>query len=225
VSTTMIRLPIALACAVLVTASAVAQTPTASPSGSQTSGATQNPPAKPPAKPPVLPTTPGATPPPAPAVAFATDTRVGFVNMQVVVAASELGKKGGVLLKAFQDRKSAELTAKNKEIVDLQKDIDQSKGILAPSVLQTKNLDLQRKQRELDLIQQNADAEYQATNEQLLTDFSEKSMPIVKALAEEKKLYFVITEQSQVVYVAPSVDLTTEVIKRLDLAYPKDKGQ
>jgi len=213
VSGNIIRLPIAVACALLVAGSAFAQV-----TSGQAAGTAQKPPAKP-----SLPTT-AAPAPAAPAVPFAVDTKVGFVNMQLVVATSALGQKGGALLKAFQDKKSAELTAKGKEIDELQKDIDQSRAVLAPSVIQTKLLDLDKKKRELDLIQQNADAEYQATNEQLLTDFSEKSMPIVKALAEERKLYMVITEQSQVVYVAPSVDLTAEVIKRLDAAYPKEKG-
>jgi Skp family chaperone for outer membrane proteins len=75
----------------------------------------------------------------------------------------------------------------------------------------------------MDAIQQNADDEYKVLNEQLLAGFSEKAQPIIEAIAKEKGLYLVISDQSQLVFVSPSIDLTPEIIKRLDLAYPKDK--
>jgi len=220
----MIRMPFALACALLVTGSAFAQTP--APAGSSSSAPgfvdqSQTPP--PQAKPPALPTGTTPTPPVAPPVPFATDTKIGFINMQAVVVATELGKKSGVALKAFQDKKSAELTAKGKQINDLQKEIDAGRGMLAVGVLQTKSVELSKLQREIDSIQQNADDEFKALNEQLLVGFSEKTSPIVEALAKEKGLYVVITEQSQLIFVSPSIDLTPELIKRIDLAFPKDK--
>jgi Skp family chaperone for outer membrane proteins len=220
----MIRMPFAVACALLVTGSAFAQTPAPAGSSSSAPGLAaqaQTPPPVP-AKPPALPTGTTPTPPVAPPVPFATDSKVGFINMQAVVVATELGKKSGVALKQFQDKKSAELTAKSKQITDLQKEIDTGRSMLPVGVLQTKGVELSKLQREMDAIQQNADDEFKALNEQLLTGFSEKSMPIVEALAKEKGLYLVITEQSQLVFVSPSIDLTSEVIKRIDLAYPKD---
>lgn len=216
--TTMIRMSIAAVCALLVAGSALAQTPP--PAGSSAS-APQT--AQTQAKPPALPTGTTPAPAPKPAVPFATDSKVGFINMQAVVIATELGKRGGIALKQFQDKKSVELTAKNKQITDLQKEIDAGRGVLSIAILQSKSVELSKLQREMDSIQQNADDEYKAMNEQLLTTFSEKSMPVVEALAKEKGLYLVITEQSQLVFVSPSIDLTAEIIKRLDAAYPKDK--
>jgi Skp family chaperone for outer membrane proteins len=220
----MIRMPFAVACALLVTGSAFAQTPAAAGSSSSAGRAAQAqtpPPAQ--AKPPALPTGTTPAPPVAPPVPFATDSKIGFINMQAVVVATELGKKSGVALKQFQDKKSAEMTAKGKQIADLQKEIDAGRTVLTPAVQNSKAVELGKLQREMDAIQQNADDEFKALNEQLLTGFSEKSMPIVEALAKEKGLYLVITEQSQLVFVSPSIDLTTEVIKRIDLAFPKDK--
>ena len=135
----------------------------------------------------------------------------------------EASRKSGVTLKAFQDKKSAELTAKGKQITDLQKEIDAGRTMLPQSVIQAKSIELTKLQREMDAIQQNADDEFKALNDQLLTGFSEKTMPIVEALAKEKGLYLVITEQSQLIFVSPSIDLTPELIKRVDLAFPKDK--
>jgi Skp family chaperone for outer membrane proteins len=222
----MIRMPFAVACALLVAGSAFAQT--AAPAGASSSAPAvldqgqTTPPVQAP-KPPALPTGTTPAPPIPPPVPFATDSKVGFVNMQAVVVSTELGKKSGVTLKAFQDKKSGELTAKGKQISDLQKEIDAGRTTLPQSVLQTKGIELTRLQREMDAIQQNADDEFKALNDQLLTGFSEKTMPIVEALAKEKGLYLVITEQSQLVFVSPSIDLTPELIKRVDLAFPKDK--
>ena len=224
----MIRMPIAVACALLVAGSAVAQTPAP---GGQTSSSTpavtsapQNPPTAPP-KPAAPAQTPAAAPPLKPPVPFPTDSKIGFVNMQLVVALSELGKKGSNALKALTEKRTVELAAKSKAIVDLEKEIQQGQSVLSAATLSQKNLDAQRMRRELDLAQQNADAELTAMNTELLSSFSEKSIPVVEALAKEKGLYLVISEQSQVVYVTPAINLTDEVIKRLDAAFPKTPGK
>jgi Skp family chaperone for outer membrane proteins len=216
-------MPFAVACALLVTGSALAQTPSPAGSSSSVPGFADQGQTPPPAKPPALPTGTTPTPPVAPPVPFATDSKIGFLNMQALVISTELGKKSGAALKQFQDKKSVELTAKNKQNSDLQKEIDTGRGMLAVSVLQAKSIELSRLQREMDAIQQNADDEYKVLNEQLLAGFSEKAQPIIEAIAKEKGLYLVISDQSQLVFVSPSIDLTPEIIKRLDLAYPKDK--
>jgi Skp family chaperone for outer membrane proteins len=216
-------MPFAVACALLVTGSAFAQTPAPAGSSSSAPGLAaqaQTPPPVP-AKPPALPTGTTPAPPVAPPVPFATDSKVGFINMQAVVISTELGKQSGVSLKALQDKKSGELTAKNKQITDLQKEIDAGRTTLTQTGLQAKGVELAKLQREMDAIKQGADDEFAALNDQLLTSYSEKTRPIIEALAKEKGLYLVITEQSQLIFVSPSIDLTPELIKRIDLAFPK----
>jgi outer membrane protein len=212
----MIRTPIAAACALFVSASAFAQTtgahgtPLPFPVAVSTAQ-TQTAPPKP-----QTPAPPAAVP--KAVVPFATDSKIGFVNMQVVVALSELGKKGAAALKELQDKKAAEVSGKQKQIAEVQKEIQQGQGVLSIAVLNQKSLDGQRLQRELDLLTQNADAEVEAMNQSLLSSFSEKSLPVVEALAKEKGLYLVISENSQLAYVSPAIDLTAEIVKRLDAA-------
>src|SRR5262245_20734341 len=83
---------------------------------------TQTPPATPPAPAPsatapLLPPKPAATTPTV--VAFPTDSRVAFINMQVILGDSNLGKQSMDRLKTLNDRLSAGIAARDKEIQGL----------------------------------------------------------------------------------------------------------
>jgi hypothetical protein len=46
-------------------------------------------------------------------------------------------------------------------------------------------------------------------------------MPIIDALATEKGLYAIFTTESGALYVNPGLDLSAEIVKRLDTAATK----
>ena len=182
--------------------------------------ATQTPPAT--QAPPLVPPKPGAPAPAAKAaVPFPADARVAYIDMQNIFATSTLGQQGMAQLKALNDKLSAGLVARDKEIQGLSDKIRTQQGVASAQVVAGWNSSLQRLQREAQFAQQEAQVEVSQLQEQLLNDFGEKVRPIVDAIRTEKGLWIVFSIDNDtgglsVASAHPGVDLSDEVTKRLN---------
>jgi outer membrane protein len=196
--------------ALIAVGTAAAQTP-------QTRPTTPVRPAAPPAAPAPAAPAPVAAAPAVP-VPFPADAKIGFVNMQTIVSQSKLGKSGQDRMKELNDRKSAELATQNKQVQSLQAEIQAGQAVLSANVLAQKNAELDRLTRETQFKQEQAQADVQALNDQLLDEFSAKVLPIVEQLRAEKGLWvvFALGDGTGVAAVHQGLDLSAEVIKRLD---------
>ena len=200
---------------------AVAQAPTKAGAPAQPPASKQAPPAQP--STPAPPAQQPAAPPPFPAGA-----KIAFVNMQLVVAESKLGKAGQERMKKLHDDNQAKLAQLAKGIQDQQQKINTQSSAVNDTALQTMRRDLDRMQLDAQAAQQKANADEQNLNEDLLTDFSQKAMPVIEALRVEKDLWVVlgVTEigengggQLIVASANPGLDLSMEVVKRLDAKF------
>ena len=138
--------------------------------------------------------------------------------MQGVVSQSKLGKTGQEQMQSLDAKKTAELTALNKAIQQLQQEISTGSGVLSATILSTKNQELDRKQREMQFAQEQARSDLQTLQDQLLEEFSKKVLPIVEQIRAEKNLWVVfgLGEGTGIAAVHPGLDLTTDIVKRLD---------
>ena len=203
-------IPAAVVCALTATL-AWAQPPAAPKPAPTTPAPTAQPPATqtpaPAAQPPAL-------KPPAP---FPQDSKIAFVDINAVAANSAAGKDAANKLKALQDRKLAEINDKNKQLQATQAKLNTGGSVLNDAARAQLEKDVDRMQRDIQFTQQNAQAEYNELQEDLRNDFQKKLMPIIDALATEKGLYAIFSVgDAGAMYVHPGLDLTAEVVKRLD---------
>ncbi len=151
---------------------------------------------------------------------------MGFVNMQLLVQESKLGKAGLERLKKVQADNQAKLQGLNKALQDQQQKITTQTGVVSDTALQALRRDAERMQLELQTEQTKAQSAEQNMNEDLLSDFSDKVMPVIDELTKEKELWVVWgvqdSQQSSIVIVSvnPGLDLSAEIVKRLDTKYP-----
>jgi outer membrane protein len=185
------------------------------------------PPTTPPAQTP-KPTPPAAqTPKPAdpakPAEPFPPGAMIAFVDLQLVVTQSKLGKAGHDQITALNDKLSAALAAKAKEIQTLQDKIKTQQNLVTEPVLQGMARDLDKLNREGKFMQDDMQVQVNQMNEELLKNFQDKVMPIVEDVRKEKGLWiiFALGDNSNIAAANAGLDLTQEVIKRLDVKYPK----
>jgi len=208
----MTRIPtIALALsALLVAGQAVAQT---------TPPPTPTPTPKPPAA------TPQTTPKPSPTTTpkpptepFPAGAMVAYVDLQLVVAQSKLGQAGHDQMTALNDKLSQAVAAKNKEIQALQDKIKNQQNLVADAIIQGWARDLDKMQRDAQYMVQDSQVQINQLNEQLLQNFQAKVLPIVEDLRKEKGLWiiFALGDNSNIAAAHAGLDLSWEVIKRLD---------
>ena len=186
---------------------------------------TQQPPTKPltpPSQPPA--TTPPAGQPPAaakpaaptPPVPFPQDAKYAVVDVQAIAQNSTAGKDASKKLTDLQAKKTGELQDKNKQLQALTTKRDSSVGVMSEAARSQLDKDIDRLQRDIQFSQSNAQAEMQDLNNELQAEFTKRVAPIIEEIAKEKGLYLVFTADSGFAYVHPGLNISEEVIKRLD---------
>ncbi len=149
---------------------------------------------------------------------FPADARVGFVNLQVVLAKSNLGQRLSAELKAVTDERDAALATRQKEIADIE-------GQLSGPARQTMSQEaanalvstLNRKRAELNFEAENWQIRVEEASQTMLGKFREEMLPAIEAVREERGLSLVLSLPFPgVVAVDGRLDLSAELIRKLD---------
>ncbi|WP_243358107.1 OmpH family outer membrane protein [Fundidesulfovibrio terrae] len=140
------------------------------------------------------------------------ESKIAVVNSREVVSKCDMGVKALAELKELLGPRQQQLAAKQKEIRELQA---QSQG---------KALEKNPKKAEIDTKIRNYAQEeailrrdIAMEEEKRLKPIAEKLSAVVKAYAVEKK-YAAIQEKGQFLYVDPALDVTDEILKRMNQA-------
>ncbi len=137
----------------------------------------------------------GSAPAGPPTTPLPAGAKIAFVNLQYVASNSAEGKADNAKVEALIKKKQGEAAANQKTQQDAQR------------------------------FQQEAQQEVQKLQQELQADFQRKLTPIVQQLAQEKHLSLLLSAQDAgIIWAEPGLDLTAEVIKRLDSATSAPKA-
>jgi Skp family chaperone for outer membrane proteins len=168
-----------------------------------------------------------APPPPAPVPAtpsllqmqapapFPAGVKFGFINLQTIAQESAAGKAASLQLKKLQDVKLLEVQAKAQLLKTLQ-DKQNAAAVMTASAAAQVQKDIERAQMELQYTQQTAQKEVEDLQTDLMNAFSTKVIPIVEQVRAEKGLWAVWSVDESLVAVMPGLDISMDVVKRLD---------
>jgi Skp family chaperone for outer membrane proteins len=185
---------------------ASAQTAQTPPPGQQTTP----PPAQKPADPP--------KPAPAP---FPADARFAFVSLQYVVSESKYGKQGSEELRKFQETRTAQLQALEKEIEARKAKLNSQRTLMNADAIRNEENAIMNLTRKFQFEGETAQADITRMNEDLLEKFQAKVLPIIEAIRKERNLHVIFAQQNDpgglaVIAFDPGLDLSAEVVRRLD---------
>ena len=197
---------------ILAGAPSFAQTPTQPPPAQPAAPASQKP--APPAN-----VTP-AQPAPAPAAApkpFPEGAKIGYVVLQRIANESAEGKGATAKIQALQQKKAAELQEKNKTLQGLDEKLKKEGSVMSATAQADMQKQMERLQTEIQRFTQDAQQEIQELQQQLQGAFEQRMTPILGQVGQEKGLHFIFNApDSGIVWADPGLDITNEVIKRLD---------
>ena len=165
------------------------------------------------------------TPAPAAAApaAFPAEAKFAFVNLQFVIGESKTGKAGLADFKKTQEIRDAQLQQLAKEIAALQEKLNTTQLVLNADALRTLQNQIADKQRRLQFDSDTRDADLQRLSREIMDGLGAKVLPIVDGLRKEKGLWAIFGVRQdpgglELVSGDPALDLSAEVIKRLDAA-------
>ena len=163
------------------------------------------------------PAAPAATPAPAPPVPFPVGAKVAFFNPQVVFQASADGKASVARVNALIAKKQKEAEDKAKLLQGNQQKLQTSGSVMNEAARTQLEKEIERQQKEGERFQQDAQAEVQELQQEVQNDFVKKMTPIIDEICKEKAIQILLNaNDGGIAWVAPGLDLTAEVIKRLD---------
>ena len=146
-------------------------------------------------------------------------SKVAIINTQAaVLETAEIKKAQGELEVKFKPRQ-AQIDKLQKEIADLQNQLQSQAGKLTPQAEQNLQLTGQRRQRELQRLTEDVQADVDRERNDILQRSGGRMQDVVKKLAEERG-YDVIIDISNTVYFKPALEITKEATAAYDKAYP-----
>jgi Skp family chaperone for outer membrane proteins len=166
---------------------------------------------------------PAAQPAPAPAPApFPPGSKIAFVDFQRVAAESVEGQLSSARINALVAKKQSEGAEKAKQLQANEQRLAQSGAVMSESARSQLEKDIERQKRETERFQQDAQAEITELQQELQADFQKKISPLVQQVVQEKGLQLLLSRaDAGIVWGEPGLDLTSDFVKKLDAATPK----
>ena len=168
-----------------------------------------------------------AAPAPAPAAQapapqpFPAGAKYGFVNIQRIANESAEGKVATTRVAALNQQKVNELNEKNKQLQAAQQKLEQGGSVLSATAVAQLQKEIERLNIDIQRFTEDAQQEVQGLQAQLQDDFQRKLTPIVQEVSTQRGLHMLFSvADSGLVWGDPSLDLTTEIIKKFDAAGP-----
>jgi outer membrane protein len=154
------------------------------------------------------------------APAFAQDaTRVGAISLAYVARSSKAGKAALAEIEKFAKQKESEAAAKAAELETRRAEFQKASVGLSPRALADLQKTFEKSRLDFERFQQDAQADIERMQQRFDSEFRAKLAPIIDAVSTEKGLQFVFgLEQAAIVWWSPAVDISAEVVKRLDAA-------
>jgi outer membrane protein len=177
-----------------------------------------------PAAPAPAPPAPAPGPAPAPRP-FPEGSKVAYIVLQRVAQESSEGKAASAKVQALNQKKLAELGDRQKQAQALQEKMDKGGAVMSEAARADLTKQLERINVDLQRATQDAQQEVQELQQRLQEEFQQRLLPIIESVAREKNLHFIFNgPDSGLVWADTGLDITTDVVKKLDAA-TKPAGQ
>lgn len=151
----------------------------------------------------------------APVWAAQAALRIGIVDVQQVLNQSQKGVAMKQKLDQERAARQKELDARQEEVVKLQAEFEKQAPILSEQAKREKSETIQRKRRDTLRMAEDANRDFEKRVREAEVDITREIFGVIQEYGKDQG-YTVILERGTVVFGAPAVDITGEVIKRYD---------
>ena len=167
---------------------------------------------------PAAPAQPAAAPMPAqPPAPFPAGAKIAFFNPQAVFQASADGRAAVTRVNALIQKKQTENADKAKLLQGNQQKLQTSGSVMNETARVQLEKEIEKQTKDAERFQQDAQAEIQELQTEVQNEFVKRLQPIIEQVAKEKNLELLFNAtESGIAWAVPGLDLTPDVIKRLD---------
>ena len=144
--------------------------------------------------------------------------RIAAVNLSYVAQSCKTGKAGLARIEELGRKKEAEAAMRAAEIEQQRFELQQRGSVMSERARADLQKAFEKGRIDFERFQQDAQAELQGMQRQFELEFRMKLMPVVDQISKEKGLHFVfgLEQSTMIVWSNPSLDISDEIVKRLD---------
>ncbi|MDH3404825.1 MAG: OmpH family outer membrane protein [Acidobacteriota bacterium] len=148
---------------------------------------------------------------------LSAQVNVGVVDFDLVFQSSTRARAAFAAVETYTTEKQAELKTRAERFQARQRELQSAVG-LAEAELATRARELREEQTAIQRTREDAERETQRLTQAALKTLDEILGPLVRELAREKNLQLILQAgpDAGIVFVDPAIDLTADVIARLD---------
>ena len=153
----------------------------------------------------------------APSAPATSSIKIGTINMQAVILATNEGQRDfDALQKKFQP-KQTELQSLNKEIDDLKKQLDAQGSKMNDDARATLVKSIESKQKSFQRSAEDAQNDYDGQKNEIVQKILTKLAPIIEKYAQENAYGLIVDvsnpwPQGEVLWAGPSVDISKAIV-------------
>jgi outer membrane protein len=178
-------------------------------------GAWAQTPATPPAPTPATPPVP--TPAPATAPAATTTGKIGYIDVQRVLARSAAGVAAREQLEREKTKMQQEVDGKRQELDKLRDELEKKGPLMTADSRREKQETFERKRRDAARLTDDFQKELEKKEQNLLQRVLQELSGVIERVGKERGYYLIVEKRGAVVlYAATDADLTDEVIRAYD---------
>jgi len=155
---------------------------------------------------------------------FGQMPKVGFVNSQRVLYGTEEGKKELAKLEEFMAEQRKAFEARNEELAKLQEEYMTRQRAMDVDNLASMEQTIEEKEIELRRFREDAQADFNARQNQVLQRISGKVQIIIQEYAQKNSFDAIFMRDQNQIYVDPSLDVTDAIIEIYNQQYPGDQA-
>jgi outer membrane protein len=152
----------------------------------------------------------------------AADIKIGVVDLQRVIDASEEGKRAQAEVQKKGDELSQQVKAREEELQAMKADYEKQSLALTPEAKREKLDVLEKKDVEYQRFVKDAQADFRKVEQRALKELYDQIKQVTIKYGKDNN-YSLIVEVQSVIYNSDIVDITEEIIKIFN-SLPKQSG-
>ena len=143
--------------------------------------------------------------------------RIGAISLAYIARSSKAGQSALAEIEKFVRLKEAESAIKAAQLDTQRLELQKTAAGLSPRAVGDLQKAFDKARVEFERFQQDAQAEIERMQARFDAEFRVTLAPVIDQISKEKGLHFVFgLEQAAIVWWTPAVDISEEVVKRLD---------
>jgi outer membrane protein len=158
----------------------------------------------------------------APAAGSAVAGKVGVLNVRQAIIATSEGKQASTELQGQFTSRQTELENLNKQINDIRERLRANEGKLSPEEAARLQRQGEALQKQLTRKQEDYQEDVNASQQEVIDRIGRKMMDVLDRYSRENAyaVIFDSSAQGAPIYIANGIDVTADIIKLYDQAYP-----